>query len=118
MTQRYAVPGLRSSRRRLTVRLLLLVIGVSVAGGAVALFVGARENKALAVADQLQVPASWVRVSESVEPPRVVCLGDNPCPSVSRQWQVSRDLSVAEMRSLAERAGWEVSFDGSCGPRS
>ena len=99
--------------------LLMATVIIVVLASSVLLFAALRskENGALRVADQFQTPPTWTQLAETVEPPRLVCLGDNPCPSVDRRWNAPRDLGAADMRQLITETGWSLPFTDSCEPR-
>lgn len=101
-------------RRRLLGGAVALVAVLAVA----LLLLPERSNGALEVADSFAVPAEWPLLRENVEPPRFLCLGGNPCPSVNRQWAAPRDLSTEDITALVTGSGWSLALEGSCEPRA
>jgi hypothetical protein len=95
---------------------------LAVAGGLVALIVLAfvigflprSTTRITSVADRVAVPAGWVLTQEQVEPPRFICLGDNPCPSLSRTWATGADLSEQEFTAFVTATGWRLAVDRTC----
>lgn len=67
-----------------------------------------------AVANQFQAPSSWVETDYRIEPPRSVCLGDNPCPSAAKYWSVSHAVSKQELQDALRESGWNFNTKGEC----
>jgi hypothetical protein len=65
----------------------------------------------VATAQELSVPSSWRLVREHVTPPRVLCWGGDPCPSLYRTWSVGALVEHGELEDLIAATGWEVSMD-------
>lgn len=68
------------------------------------------------VAAQFRAPAAATEQGTVVEPERLVCLGDNPCPSLFQSWRLPRRLDRSEFESLVTAPGWEVALEGDCVP--
>src|SRR3954451_6506023 len=66
-----------------------------------------------AVADHFS-PHRSTMTAESFERRRVVCLGDDACPSVSRVWQVSGTVTTGEVQGWADDAGYDAEVSGDC----
>jgi hypothetical protein len=98
---------------------LLLAVVSAIALGSALLSVLLRQegNEAVDVANQLTLPSQWPLVSEVVEPDRVICLGDNPCPSISRRWRAPDNISTDGLFMILMSSGWNLRIDGSCEPR-
>lgn len=97
---------------------ILLGIG-AVAAFMIAFFIFAVVYKGdtkpiLSVADQFKPGDSWKLTEERVEPPRIMCAGDVPCPNVLRRWNRDKPLTYDELRSLMDATGWEYSIKGVC----
>lgn len=97
--------------------LVAAAVGLLVLPIAAEVLISSQENKAEALAKQFKVPTDWELAANRVEPHRFICLGDNPCPSVNRRWDVPRDLSAADLQRLIAEAGWSLPFSDSCEPR-
>lgn len=67
-----------------------------------------------ATADQFQPQAGWELANERVEPPRLICLGDVPCPSLQRRWQTSTPVTPADPASAARH--WDLTLPDRCDP--
>lgn len=74
--------------------LLITVIGFTYA----LLWTGSTKE-IVGVADSFHIPADWKKVSEQVEPPRLVCIGDLVCPSLIRKYQAYATISSKELIS-------------------
>lgn len=59
----------------------------------------------VAVADKFQPGPGWVMESEQIEPPRIICLGDVACPSVTRTWRLDEKLDEENFASLMKIYG-------------
>ena len=99
---------------------ILLGIG-AVAAFMIAFFIFAVVYKGdtkpiLSVADQFKPGDSWKLTEERVEPPRIMCAGDIPCPSIVRWWIRDKLLSIEEFRSIMDSTGWQYSIKGNCEP--
>ncbi len=66
------------------------------------------------VADQLKAPSNWTLQTEQIEPPRLVCLGDNPCPSLQRTWKIGNEISKLEFKTILENSDLHFPVEGSC----
>jgi hypothetical protein len=67
-----------------------------------------------AVAADFEPPPGWSMLSDRFEPDRRICLGDNPCPSVERHWQLDTPLDLAAFTALVETTQWSPTVDGDC----
>ena len=68
-----------------------------------------------AVADQLKPDADWGQAKSSVNPPRLLCLGDVTCPYLSRSWTIQKPLSGADFISQVKQSGWTFKTEYDCG---
>ena len=98
---------------------MLIIIAVVSALGAVGALASTMwsdrgERQIVDVANRLQVPADWRLASENVVPSRLICLGGNQCPSLSRKWQVPGEFSAAELEQLVKSAGWGLTPEQPC----
>jgi hypothetical protein len=60
-------------------------------------------------------PQGYATVSDATaEPRRLVCLGDNACPSVSRHWVFDAPFTTAELQQWIDDAGYALAVDGDC----
>ena len=103
--------------RRRAILLLAVVSVIALGGALLSVLLRQGRNEAVDVANQLILPSDWPLVSEVVEPDRVVCLGDNPCPSVSRRWRAPDDISTDGLSRVLMNSRWNLRIDGSCEPR-
>lgn len=70
------------------------------------------------VADQLNSGPDWRLATSSTVPPRIVCLGDNPCPSVHRAWTTGDIVTRTEFEQLLSVSGWnDFAIEGDCVPQ-
>lgn len=70
----------------------------------------------MAAADSLHIPADWQKVSEKVEPPRMMCLGGVSCPSLSRSYETSNiEDSKSELEMTIPDSARGIKYDGPCG---
>ena len=90
---------------------MFAALGLVVIGAA--LLVPLRSGGVVEVADRFD-PQAPVEVRSSVEPYRLVCLGGNPCPSVSRSWEFDRVVSSAELSTWLDDAGFTGELRGDC----
>lgn len=99
-------------------RLVVVVVAAVVvaAGLAARVLLGGTDDEVVAVGDQLAVGADWALEAEAVVPDRVLCLGDNPCPSLNRRYQLPAPLTQAEFADLVTRSGWDWPVSGDCRP--
>jgi hypothetical protein len=81
--------------------------------GAVALTIPLPSGSIRAVAEDFS-PQGSTLTAESFEPRRIVCLGDNACPSVSRVWQVPSTVTTEEVQGWADDAGYDAEVSGDC----
>jgi hypothetical protein len=70
----------------------------------------------MAVAADFESPHDWTMLSDRFEPDRELCLGDNPCPSVERHWQLNTPLDLAAFTELVDTTGWSPTVSGDCQP--
>lgn len=50
----------------------------------------------------------------SVEPRRLLCLGDNPCPSAARSWELPGPVTAERLTAWLDAAGYRAAVD--CSP--
>ncbi|MET0433227.1 MAG: hypothetical protein ABW025_03590 [Cellulomonas sp.] len=55
--------------------------------------------------------------SDSSEPRRLFCLGDDACPSVHRSWVVDGAVSSGDLEEWLSEAGYDAAVDGDCSRR-
>ncbi len=48
------------------------------------------------------------------EPRRLLCLGDNACPSVHRSWTVPSPLTNEQLQRSIDAAGYDATIRGDC----
>lgn len=68
------------------------------------------------VADQFASKPEWVKESETITPPKITCLGDNPCPSLYKTWRTGKNLSKQELQTVIQNSKWNFSVEGDCQP--
>lgn len=71
----------------------------------------------VAVADRF-TPDDATRVTEATEPRRLLCLGGEACPSVSRVWELGDRASSEDVQAWLDEAGYDAEVDGDCGSGS
>lgn len=93
------------------------MLAVLAAAGLGARFLkGGSSEEVLAIGDQLAVGSDWTLEAQTVEPDRVLCLGDNPCPSLNRRYRLPTPLTRAEFTDRVARSGWQWPVSGDCRP--
>jgi|GEM_PF-4612913 len=66
------------------------------------------------VADRF-APEGYETVSDvSVEPRRILCLGDNACPSIHVLWTFASPVTTQELQAWLDDAGYEAVVEGDC----
>ncbi len=94
---------------------VVVVLAVLAAAGLGARFLtGGSSEEVLAIGDKLAVGSDWTLEAQTVEPDRVLCLGDNPCPSLNRRYRLPTPLTRAEFTDLVARSGWQWPVSGGC----
>lgn len=111
-----------SNRPKVSVKMLVtIVLGVLVIGlGLVvfALLYTGSKKPIESIADQFSVDSSWQPIASRTEPPRLICLGDNPCPSVHRAWNTNGVVSLADFEQSLAESGWsDFTVEGDCMPK-
>ena len=111
-----------SNRPKVSVKMLVtIVLGVLVIGlGLVvfALLYTGSKKPIESIADQFSVDSSWQPIAFRTEPPRLICLGDNPCPSVHRAWNTNGVVSLADFEQSLAESGWsDFVIEGDCVPK-
>lgn len=99
---------------------ILIALGIilsAIIGFLVWFFYVGSPREMISVADQLKTDPDWELASESIQPPRTVCI-DGDCPSLSRQWRTDHTLSRDEFAVLLQKSGWNFTIDGDCLPNS
>lgn len=66
----------------------------------------------IAVADQFQPDPSWTLESETITPPRIICI-DSVCPQVVRSWSVGA-LADSDISLIASSYGGSTVRDRDC----
>lgn len=70
------------------------------------------------VADRFEPQGAGKVGSDSFEPRRLVCLGDNPCPSVARAWTSDTPITTEQLQQWLDGAGYQATVDGDCAMES
>lgn len=86
----------------LALLILVLVVTVPFPAGSV-----------VSVADRFN-PDSPITSNTTVEPRRVLCLGGNPCPSVSRSWKFDHAVSTEQLSEWLNEAEYIGEIEGDC----
>ncbi len=102
------------SRTKKIVLGLIIVIAAVLGIGIWTLFWTGSTKDVEAVADKFHPPSAWTLVDEQVEPPRMVCLGDVPCPQVTRTWKGDSEISYGDLKKMLADAGWDFAIQGDC----
>lgn len=66
------------------------------------------------VADRFEPGDGATFRSESSEPRRLWCLGDNACPSAHTSWDLDDRPSTSEVQTWLTDAGYDALVDGDC----
>lgn len=99
--------------------IILVAVIAAVAGISVAIMaVWSAENKVtadfVARANRFAIPADWTQLSDIVRREQFPCLSTNPCPSLSRRWEASGELTLADLRAIASPVGIALKVKGTC----
>lgn len=70
------------------------------------------------VADRFSPIGATSDGSGTYEPRRLLCLGDNACPSVHRSWTAPSPVTNQQLQTSIEAAGYNASVEGDCGTGS
>lgn len=85
--------------------------------GAVVLFVGALfvmnqwtgdTKPIIAMADRFKPASGWTLSGENIQPPRMYCVGNVPCPMLARSWETETPVSKDGFEEFAETANLPV----------
>lgn len=85
---------------------------VVLAAGVAALVIPGSSAPVRSTAAQFTPASSWQQTGDLVEPPRLVCLGSMPCPSLVRTWDAPAPVSVGDLVSAA--SAWRVTAPAGC----
>ncbi len=93
------------------------IIGVVVAVLAVALitaglwiFWEGSPAEILAKANAIKVPSTWQLTSETVVPPKHLCLEKTGCPAIERRWKTDRIYTKDELEKMFSTASVSLDF--------
>lgn len=103
--------------KKLTKAFALVIVVVLTAAVGLHIWSKNGQEKITQTADQFKVPEGWVLVSQDMEPPRVLCLGGNGCPSLRRRWNVPGKMSTIELMALIDSSGWRLTLEHECEPQ-
>ncbi|WP_448630843.1 hypothetical protein [Cellulomonas soli] len=53
-------------------------------------------------------------VMDASEPRRLFCLGDQPCPSVSRAWLLDGPVNSDDLQEWLDEAGYDAEVEDDC----
>ena len=93
-----------------------VAVGVVLVAG-IALWSQNGERRIVAAADQFRVPQDWVVLSQRVQGPRPVGIGDVACPSLTRRWRAPTDMTSSDLSKLITSSGWNLNLENECQPR-
>lgn len=65
-------------------------------------------------AEAFPAPARWAEPVVTTEPARLVCLGDNPCPSTQLSWTVPESTTLEDFTAVLDDTGWGLQMSASC----
>ena len=102
--------------KKLVVSLSVVLLSAALAWGGYALWAEGEKRRIVTVADELQVPEEWTRISDLTVPPRLFCVG-GACPLVQRVYRAPDNLSTSAFRYLFSSSGWELTLESACEPR-
>ncbi|TFC15296.1 hypothetical protein E3O19_09260 [Cryobacterium algoritolerans] len=63
---------------------------------------------------RLEIPAGWQPLSDIVRGEHFLCMSTNPCPSISRRWQVDTAVTDQDLEEIATPAGLVLAVEGTC----
>ena len=114
--------NMQSKRQKITIKqLMFIVLGIVIVSLGVMAFILLYKGSTSdieSVADQFQANKDWRLVTSLTEPPRIVCLGGNPCPSVHQTWRSDEMLSRPELEQLLTASGWkDFAVEDDCIPQ-
>ena len=66
------------------------------------------------VAARFDTPGGTEVGGMSIEPRRLLCLGDNPCPSAARSWELPGPVTAERLTAWLDAAGYRAAVD--CNP--
>lgn len=97
----------------------ILVAGVAVVvvvAGALAIWMLTLPDAAhlTRTADTFTAPQEWSEPVVTTEPARIVCLGDNPCPSIQRRWTVPAQTALEDFLAVLDTTGWALEYSKGC----
>lgn len=96
---------------------IVIAITIVIVGGIIFAFTYQGSTEPIEkVADQLKVDPSWKIESETIEPPRIICLGDNACPSLHKIWNPGKYMTKVELEDVLRKSHWNLPVRGSCEP--
>lgn len=68
----------------------------------------------VSVADRFQPSNVWKLETERVEPPRLICIQDIPCPEVFKRWSTNAAVSAVDLNSTVKTVNLNLTLDDNC----
>jgi hypothetical protein len=103
--------------RKIIKRILLVIIAVFILLITTILFMvywqGSTKDIS-AEADNFKTPPSWTLTREQIDPPRILCISDIPCPYVSRTWKIPGQITYNELTRLLDATKWNYDMHDTC----
>ncbi|GAB2733501.1 hypothetical protein [Nocardioides pakistanensis] len=93
-------------RPGLVVALIGLFVLLAAALGAV--LTAGSPARIIAIADEFTPDPRWARQTGRVTPPRLVCLGASPCPSLFRSWTADASVTEQGLSDLIAHTAWSL----------
>lgn len=89
----------------MTKRRVALILVALVVLGVVALTIPLPPGNVVTVADRFQ-PTGAFETRTTIEPRRLLCVGDNACPSVHRSFKFSEPVTATQLAAWLDDAGF------------
>jgi hypothetical protein len=96
----------------------LVAVIVVVVGAPIVATAPLPSGSLVAVAERFTPDDGATLVADASEPRRLLCLGGQACPSVSRVWELSDRASSEDVQAWLDDAGYDAEVDGDCGSGS
>ena len=105
--------------KRSPVKTALLVLGFTfllfIGFSAFAIFYTGSTKSIKETADTFRPDDTWTLISEDIEPPRLLCLNGQACPSIHKTWKRSPVASSeTEVTRYLRRTNWLIDDMSSC----
>lgn len=107
----------KPTTRKITKRILFIIITTFILLITTILFMvywhGSTKDIS-AEADSFKAPPSWILTHERIDPPRLLCISDTPCPYLSRTWKVPGQIAYNDLVRLLDATKWSYTIRETC----